>query len=151
MRIAVREFVESDRPALRELFVASRNDAFPWVSPSSHRPEDFDAVTHGERILVALDGACAIGFASVSEFDSFLHNLFVHPEFQAKGAGKALLAACERYFATVPTLKCVKANVRATLFYQLQGWVVRHEAEGPDGTYLLMEKHRPGQGEGQSA
>lgn len=139
MDILVREFRESDREALRELFVASRDDAFSWAASLEHKLEDFDAVTQGETILVAVTGDRPIGFASVFEADSFLHNLFVHPLSQGLGAGKALLACCERYFCTVPTLKCVKANEPAKRFYQSQGWNVRSEAEGPDGPYMLME------------
>src|SRR5690606_8374199 len=96
--------------------------------------------TEGERILVAVVANRPIGFASVWEADSFLHNLFVHPQFQGRGAGKALLAACEQYFTATPTLKCLKANEHARQFYQQQGWKLREEAKGPDGPYLLMER-----------
>lgn len=138
MRIFVREFRESDREALRELFVAARDDAFAWAASLEHKLEDFDAVTQGETILVAVTGDRPIGFASIFEADSFLHNLFVHPQWQRQGVGKTLLASCERYFRAVPTLKCVKVNESARQFYQSQGWRVCSEAEGPDGPYLLM-------------
>lgn len=140
MNVFVREFRESDRETLRELFVATRDDAFSWASPLDHKLEDFDVVTQGETILVAVTEDRPIGFASIFEADSFLHNLFVHPQSQGQGVGKVLLASCERYFCAVPTLKCVKANEAARQFYQSQGWRVRGEAEGPDGPYLLMER-----------
>jgi GNAT superfamily N-acetyltransferase len=143
MEVFVREFAESDRESLRELFVATRSAAFSWAPSSEHKADDFDIATEGERILVAVDADSVIGFASIWEADSFLHNLFVHPQFQRRGVGKALLAYCERYFACVPTLKCVKANEHARQFYQAQGWAVRSEAEGPEGPYLLMERVTP--------
>ena len=116
----------------------SRDAAFTWSLDSEHKLEDFDFVTAGERILVAEIAGKRIGFASIDEADSFLHNLFVHPQCQGQGVGKALLACCERYFLVAPTLKCVKANEPAWRFYEAQGWTVRSESEGPDGLYLLM-------------
>ena len=76
MQIVVRDFVEADREALRALFVAARDAAFSWAAAGAHRLEDFDASTAGERILVAELASHPIGFASVWQEDSFLHNLF---------------------------------------------------------------------------
>ncbi len=138
MEISIREFVEADREALRALFVASRDAAFAWCPPGAHKREDFDACTEGERILVAVAAGHPVGFASIWEPDSFLHNLFVHPQYQRQGVASALLASCEAYFSCPPTLKCVKANDNARRFYLSRGWRVQSEAEGPDGPYLLM-------------
>jgi GNAT superfamily N-acetyltransferase len=146
MQVIVRDFAEADREALRKLFVASRDAAFVWVGAGAHRLEDFDAGTAGERILVAEHSCHPIGFASVWQEDSFLHNLFVHPRYQGLGAGTMLLAACDKYFSSIPTLKCLKANERARRFYQSRGWRVRSEADGPQGPYVLMERGRPGAG-----
>lgn len=139
MQVIVRDFVETDREALRQLFVVSRDAAFSWAAIGSHKLEDFDVSTAGERILVAEHSYRPIGFASVWQEDSFLHNLFVHPRFQGLGVGKMLLAGCDKYFSSAPTLKCLKANERAKRFYQSQGWRVRSEADGPEGPYFLME------------
>jgi GNAT superfamily N-acetyltransferase len=143
MNVTVREFLESDREALRELFVAARNQAFSWALSSEFKPEDFDSFTKDERVLVAVLGNRQIGFASIWEADSFLHNLFIHPEYQRRGVGKTLLGCCEKYFSGTATLKCVKANDSARQFYESQGWSVHSEAEGPEGPYLLMERVRP--------
>ena len=143
MKVIVREFMEADREVLRDLFVASRDASFPWAPPGAHKLEDFDMCTEGERILVALASSNPVGFASIWEADSFLHNLFVHPLFLTLGVGRALLAHCEKYFSSVPTLKCVKLNDRARRFYESQGWRERVEADGPEGPYLLMERAGP--------
>lgn len=138
MNILVREFEEADRGALRLLYAASRDAAFPWQGAGAHRPDDFDVHTEGERILVAVVGAEIQGFASIWEPDSFLHHLFVHPSALRQGIGRVLLAQCGRYFTRPPTLKCLRANGRALRFYQAQGWRVLREGVGPDGPYLLM-------------
>ena len=144
MQFIVRAFVEADRDALRQLFVLSRDAAFPWAPAGAHQLQDFDASTAGEQVLVAVQGGQAIGFASVWREDSFLHNLFVHPAQLGKGVGAVLLAACDPYFCCVPTLKCLVANAPALRFYRSQGWTVRSEADGPEGRYVLMEKASAG-------
>ena len=139
MNIQVRDFAEADREALRMVFFASRQAAFPWDPPGAHRLGDFDMVTSGERILVAIEaGGAPLGFASIFEPDSFLHNLFVDPAFQRCGVGRALLTSCGRHFSSPGTLKCLKANKSAQRFYLSQGWAIQAEVEEETGNYFLM-------------
>lgn len=81
---------------------------------------DFDAHTKGERILVAALEGKVLGFASIWEPESFLHNLFVHPSTMRKGIGQALLESCAKYFNRPPTLKCLVANSNALQFTKLR-------------------------------
>lgn len=143
MDLMIREFWEADRAALQTLFMLARNAAFPWQPPGAHRREDFDQQTEGERILVALDRKLPIGFAAVWEPESFLHHLFVHPDYFRRGVGTALLSACEPYFRTAPTLKCVQQNERALRFYRALGWRVVSEGVGEGGPYYLLEGKQP--------
>jgi len=140
MPITIRAFEESDREPLRRLYVASRNEAFFWRPAGHHQPADFDAHTEGERILVATVDGEVLGFASIWEPDSFVHNLFVHPSAKQRGLGQALLAGCARYFNKPPTLKCLTENTNAVQFYQAQGWAILSEDTGPEGPYFLMGK-----------
>ncbi len=140
MDILVREFEEADRVALSLLYVASRNATFTWNTVELHQVSDFDAHTEGEKILVAVAHAGILGFASIWEQGSFLHNLFVLPSATRQGVGQALLARCSKYFSNTPTLKCLKANINATRFYASHGWESIREENGPDGPYLLMTK-----------
>lgn len=147
MRLTVREFEEQDRAALRQLYTASRRAAFTWQDAAAFQPADFDTNTKGECILVALADGEPVGFASIWEPDSFLHALFVHPDFQHKGVGKMLLTHCSAYFtAATPTLKCLKANTPAIGFYTHQGWQAVADGDSSDGPYLLFA--RPAEEEG---
>ena len=140
MQIVVREFDETDREPLRRLYQASRNAAFTWAPTGAHRLLDFDADTDQERILVALVGQTVVGFASIWVPDSFLHNLFVHPEYLRRGVGRTLLARCAGSFEAPPTLKCLTSNVNALRFYTAQGWSKISEGYSPEGSYVLMAK-----------
>lgn len=145
MLLTIREFEEQDRAALRRIYTAARRAAFTWQDAASFQPADFDTDTEDECILVALADGVPVGFASIWEPDSFLHTLFVHPDFQHKGVGKALLTHCSAYFtAATPTLKCLKANTPAIGFYLHQGWEALADGDSPDGPYLLFV--RPAEG-----
>lgn len=140
LALRVREFEEADRPALRLLYVASRNATFTWNPIDGHRADDFDAHTQGERILVAESHGRILGFASIWEADSFVHLLFVHPAFTRMGIGRALLTRSAACCATHPTLKCLAANHNAVTFYHAQGWQTLREETGPEGPFFLMTK-----------
>lgn len=145
MNITVRDFEEGDRPALRRLYLESRNASFVWNAAGLHQLADFDAHTEGERIFVATGdslppGSACLGFASIWVPDSFLHNLFVHPSAFRRGIGRALLRHCEQHLVGPPTLKCLKANVNAIRFYASLGWSAVSEHAVPDGPYFLMVK-----------
>jgi GNAT superfamily N-acetyltransferase len=143
MTLLIREFVESDRPPLRALYAASRRAAFPWLPPASLRPEDFDQDTREERVFVAQCGDMRVGFASIWPPDDFLHNLFVHPDYQGRGIGRALLDCCVRHFKGPATLKCLQANSRACAFYLHFGWRVVGTGDSCDGPYQLMRRDSP--------
>lgn len=140
MAIIVREFEEADREALRFLYVVARNATFTWMPAGLHQISDFDSHTEDEKVLVALSDQKILGFASIWEPDSFLHNLFVHPSAIRQGIGLALLNRCAHYFANAPRLKCLTANENAIQFYKSQGWNALHEDIGPEGPYILMAK-----------
>lgn len=140
MAIIVREFEEADRETLRYLYVAARNATFTWTPAELHQTSDFDSHTKNEKVLVALSDQKILGFASICESDSFLHNLFVHPSTTRQGIGQALLNKCANYFANAPRLKCLTANENAVQFYESQGWKALQEDIGPEGPYILMAK-----------
>jgi ribosomal protein S18 acetylase RimI-like enzyme len=136
--LRVRRFEERDRDALRDVYLASRRATFTWLDVSRFRAEDFDTSTEGETIWVAERGDAVVGFASVWEADTYLHNLFVHPDHVRTGVGAALLDACLAAMGRPVTLKCLVHNEAALSFYARRGFVVASEATGPDGPYRLL-------------
>jgi len=136
--INVRPFTETDRPFLRTLFLASRRASWLWLDGSDWRLEDFDRVTLGERILVAEENDHRLGFAALLPNDNFLHSLFVDPDAQRRGVGRALLTAVQNGFTSTGALKCLKANKAAAAFYQQHGWRILADGESEQGEYWLM-------------
>ncbi len=133
-----RLFAESDRCALRELYLATRIHGFGWIDSSLFRADDFDRDTEGELIWVATFSHNSVGFISVWEPENFIHNLFVHPKVAGQGVGSALLNKCLNHIGRPAVLKCVAQNTKARDFYLSKGWKIVSDGDGPDGKYLLM-------------
>ncbi len=141
--IVIRNYHEADRPFLRTLFLSSRKQGWPWLDPQSWLLEDFDSATFDERILVAELRGHIAGFASLWLPDSFLHNLFVDPNYQRQGVASALLAACYPLCRETLALKCLRENLGAQQFYLHHGWKIISSGRGEHGRYYLMHKVNP--------
>ena len=135
-RLTIREFLDADRGALCEVYLVARQDPSVWEAPEANRHHDFDVSTAGEWIAVALWDSVPVGFASIWEPESFVHNLFVHPAFQGRGIGTALLGVCEAHHSSRATPKCLVANRAAQHFYLARAWRMLSEGVGPEGPYV---------------
>jgi GNAT superfamily N-acetyltransferase len=124
-----------DDPALCALFNAARADCGHFPGPP-FTAEAFDRVVAGEEILVARINGQIAGFAAVWLPDRFVHHLFVAPEHQHQGVGRALVAAWIERAGLPLELKCLEANLPARRFYETGGWQPRETAQGPDGPYV---------------
>ena len=75
---------------------------------------------------------------SVYEPASFVHNLYVEPEVQGAGIGKALLARALALTGGKASLECQSRNPQALAFYRHLGWTPGEEGETgarPVGTH----------------
>jgi ribosomal protein S18 acetylase RimI-like enzyme len=97
--------------------------------------EEFQTLTEGEEIQVATDNEEVIGFVSVWSPENFIHHLYVSPDRQHKGIGKALIRACVSRYGLPLKLKSVIANTGACAFYEHNHWLVKETGVGPDGPY----------------
>jgi ribosomal protein S18 acetylase RimI-like enzyme len=135
---AVVEYVPAHAGPLRQLYLAARQQAFTWLDASTFALADFDTVTRGETILVALQQEVPVGFIAWWPPESFIHSLFVAPEQVGKGIGTALLQACLAQISRPATLKCLQQNQQALGFYQRQGWIIREAGDSAEGPYFLL-------------
>ena len=136
----IRPFQEQDKTALAELFLTSRTESWHWLDSSKWKFDDFEAFTQKELILVAKTDQQYLGFASIYLQENFLHNLFVAPNIQNQGVGRALLLASEQLFTDTGYLKCLTENHHALGFYQKYNWKIIDRGHSEDGDYYLMSK-----------
>lgn len=126
---------KNDLPEMLIIFNYSRelNGSFP---DQVYSIDEFLAVIEGEEVLVARIAEKVVGFVSIWEPENFLHHLFVAPENQRKGIGKALILESVRRYSLPMSLKCIKANVEARRFYESLGWQPGEEGIGTEGLYI---------------
>lgn len=122
--ITLRPARPEDLPALEEVYTASRRLAFWWEPPALFQPGDFAPDTKGEWVAVALLGGAVSGFLSLWVPERFVHHLYVAPEAQGHGLGRALLDyTCTIHGPGVLRLKCLVQNLPALAFYARLGFV----------------------------
>lgn len=138
--IQISRLQTSDLDTLRQLFLTVRQASFTWLPADSFLLSDFDMQTEGETIWVArmVQGHLA-GFISVWMPDSFIHHLFIHPEFQRQGVGTLLLEGLPQWGHIRYQLKCLTQNEGALAFYRKNGFTRVGSGVSESGDYLLLE------------
>lgn len=135
----IRAIKESDRPALEQLCLTTRQHKFPWLDKKVLRLEDFSRDTAGELIWVAEQDGQVVGFVSAWDSENYIHNLFVLPDYARRGIGTALLEECLKNIGRPARLKCVSENLPALAFYRAMGWQTISEGVGARRDYDLMQ------------
>lgn len=128
---------QTDTKRLSDIYVASRQAHFHWhTEPFSH--EDFEKDTAEDIVYVLEENGVIIGFSALYVQDSFIHCLFIDPDYQHKGAGSILLCHATTLLPHPVTLKCVSENKHALAFYARHHFEKVHE-EGPSNErYWLL-------------
>ncbi|MGL4249905.1 MAG: GNAT family N-acetyltransferase [Aeromonas sp.] len=123
----IRPATHEDMPSLARLFLAARRETFYWVDPTLFELNDLTHQSEGEQIWVAEHGDTLCGFISIWLPDSFVHHLYVAPEWQGRGLGRALLASGLAACPLPASLKVAERNTAAIAFYRRLGWQVANE------------------------
>jgi len=136
---AIQEAAASDWPAIERLYREAVAGA-AWLPQEARLRANFAAVSSGEVVYVAKDRASEpADFVSVYAPESFIHHLFVAPQFQRHGLGSLLLSSLHHWLPLPWRLKCVRANTSALAFYAAKGWQEVAVGEGEDGQYVVLE------------
>ena len=114
------------------------------------QPDDIRQRAAWTHLYVARDGERIVGCGAVgpwwdSEEESGLFTVFVLPECQGRGIGRAILGTLEKdgFFLRAKRVE-VPASITAEGFYRKLGYVPKPGAEGPDEEGLIrLEKRRP--------
>lgn len=142
--LVIRNGSRADGEPLTALYLRSRTPAMPWLA----RPHDEAAtrwwmehvVLAERRVWVAQSGDRLLGFAAME--GQWLEQLYVDPEAQGRGVGRALLDAAKEASPGGLLLHVFTRNVRARRFYEAAGFVLTEQSDGrrneerePDCTY----------------
>jgi len=122
--VRIRRVAPADIPALARIAAAAYRDAFAAIigprALSGRGPRFFARRFRRDRrrMRLASAGGRPVGFSLTTR--RHLDMLFVDPERQGRGAGRRLLAECER--RGVRSLECFRDNLAARRFYERAGW-----------------------------
>jgi ribosomal protein S18 acetylase RimI-like enzyme len=118
----IRRARPDDAVAIAETFIASLESLsfLPDIhTHDEHRRFINDVVPRDHELWVAEDDGRVVGLAAIGE--STLGHIYVHPEFQDRGLGTALLDKTKELRPEGFTLWTFRANEKACRFYE------RHE------------------------
>ena len=104
------------------LYERSGTAAFTWRSPGYFQADDFKRFAEEEDVFLARAGEALVGILSLFRSDNFVHCLYVDPDAQGLGVGRALVAHVRRETGKPLTLKLDTPNVKAIAFYEATGW-----------------------------
>lgn len=129
-----------------EIYVRSGRAAFTWVDPALFQVAEIIAwAEQGEELYLGFDRGRPVAMMSFWRPDNFIHNLFVDPGAQGRGAGTALLEFAYGLADGPVTLKCDPLNQASLRFYQRRGMTEAGRGVGAQGRpyVLLRQPDRP--------
>jgi putative acetyltransferase len=147
----LRDAAPSDAGPLSALYLRSRTEGMPWlISPHDDAETRLwveQVVLVEQHVRVAHGGDRILGFAAVD--GSWLEQLFVDPDHQGRGVGRALLDDAKLASPGGLSLHVFTRNERARRFYTAAGFVLSAQSDGsrneerePDCTYVWSPRSR---------
>ena len=141
--VRVRDGGPEDAEVLARLHRRSRSVAMPWLADLHDEASTLWWMQHvvlaGQRVRVADDGR-VLGFAALD--GDWLEQLYVDPDHQGRGVGRALLDDAKVLRPSGLRLYVFTRNTRARRFYEAAGFVLVDQGDGrgneerePDCTY----------------
>lgn len=137
-----REPAEVDEAAA--LYVRSGSAAFTWRPPHHFRAEDFRMFALDEEVWLALMGDALVGTLSILRAEKFVHCLYVDPDAQGLGVGRALVRHVRGVVGGPLTLKLDVPNRKAIGFYEATGWerLTGLDDQGVDDAGIKWARYR---------
>src|SRR5713101_4092789 len=138
--LTVRELEQSDAAAVQRLYQRAVRGA-AWLPAGVKADANFARASQGEAVFVCHgpEGRL-VGLLSVYVPESFIHHVYVDPEFERQGIGTVLLSSLETWLPLPWRLKCVSVNASARAFYASHGWIEVGSGNGDQGPYVLLER-----------
>jgi ribosomal protein S18 acetylase RimI-like enzyme len=145
----IRRARPEDNDAVAETFIASFETLLRFLpnlhTHDEHRRFITETVPQDHEIWVAEEDGRVVGLAAIGE--STLGHLYVHPDFQGRGVGTALLAKTKELRPAGFTLWTFPANEQACRFYERHGLRAIEYGDGSgneEGVPDVRYEWRPG-------
>jgi len=130
LAIAIREAQsDDDLAAAGRIYERSGRHAFTWRPHEYFQANLLPALSKDETIWIAWYGETPVGFLSLYREGHFVHSLYVDPEAQGLGVGRALVSYVRALVGRPLTLKLDAPNMAAIAFYEATGWT---RLDGPE-------------------
>jgi GNAT superfamily N-acetyltransferase len=104
------------------LYERAGTHAFTWRPVGHFQARDFVAFAQEEEVWLALMSDALVGILSIFREENFIHCLYVDPNAQGLGIGRALVAHVHKKVGKPLTLKLDVPNRNAIAFYEATGW-----------------------------
>ena len=120
----IRKATLADRPRITEVRLAVRENQLRATSVSKVETTA-DWIFENATFWVWEEGGAVQGFSVADPRDGTIFGLFIHPDYEGRGLGRALLPlACEDLRATGFTAATLTTGpgTRAERFYRTNGW-----------------------------
>lgn len=140
MGINIRRAGPNDQAACAAIFIATLTHAFPNEPAEARTAAAYAASVVDEEQWVAIVSGRIIAYISVYWPTNFIHSLYVLPEFQDQGAGRALIDTVLGCAQGDVELKTDKGNERAYAFYRHLGWRVAGEGLAATGPWWRLRR-----------
>jgi putative acetyltransferase len=123
---ALRDFAETDLPALVDLWVAAWSETGLGVNFEDRRAWLISRLrAGGAEIVVGLNAeGSPAGFAAIDPKSGYLDQLCVAPRQRGSGLASALIDEAKRRSPAVIELDVNETNLRARRFYEREGFSV---------------------------
>ena len=153
----IRPFAKADAPAVSALIVGTMrvsnardySEAEIAALVAKERPEDILERASWTHFYVAEDGGGIVGCGAIGPFwgsltESCLFSIFVRPDRQGQGVGRAIVAALEadEYALRARSIH-VNASITGLGFYRRLGYAFSEDGDRLDGEKLYrLEKKK---------
>ena len=131
----IREFRPDDFDAVTILWRIAREKSLPEFQRAKghffYEDQDYfrDHVLKDEAVFVVESAGWPVAFMAMRS--DFIDHLYVHPDFQNRGIGKALLEYARRLSPDHLWLYTLQINMNARAFYERNGFIAEKYGVSP--------------------
>ncbi|HEX6269578.1 MAG TPA: GNAT family N-acetyltransferase [Anaerolineales bacterium] len=133
--LLIREYRPADFDALTILWRISREKSMPEFQREKghffYEDRDYfrDHVLMKDQIWVVESENCLAAFIAMNQ--DFIDQLYIHPDYQRRGIGRALLEFARKVSPDHLWLYTLQANVNACAFYEQNGFMAEKFGVSP--------------------